>query len=88
MLQIKQKLLNFKFNFPRLNFSAPKPLEFSPDIEDNDKLMIAIEDDPITQENDWELEEHPSTESLEEFWSEVQADITSDPTWFKFAEEE
>lgn len=84
MLEIKQKLLNFKF--PRLNFGLSKPLEFSPDVEDGDELMVAIQDDAVVRGNDWELEESPNTEHLEEFWSEVQSDITRDPNWSNFVE--
>jgi hypothetical protein len=69
MLQIKQK---FRLTLPQLNtFTRPKPLEFSPVIEDDDELARAIAEETAERDDEWELEEHPDEVELEEYWTEL-----------------
>lgn len=84
MLQIKQK---FRLSLPQLNiFARPKPLQFSPVVDDDDELTQDIANETTERDDEWELEEHPDEVELEEYWSEVQSDIQSDPRWSKFSE--
>ena len=82
MLQIKQKL---RLSLPRLSFYSPKPLQFSPVVDDDDELTQAILNDAAERDDDWELTEHPDAENLEAFWSEVQRDTMNDPDWYSFS---
>ena len=83
MLQIKQK---FRLTLPQLNiFARPKPLQFSPVIEDDDELARAIAEETAERDDEWELEEHPDEVELEEYWTEVQSDIQNDPRWSNFS---
>ncbi len=83
MLQIKQK-----FHLPHFVHSSTKPVAFGPVADDGDELTVAITDDPVQHDNNWQLEERPNEVQLEQYWTEVENDIQHDPTWIKFADEE
>ena len=85
MLQIKQK---FHLSLPHLEPLHPQPVQFSPVTDDDDELTQAIVSEPAQHDDDWQLEERPDEEKLEEFWNEVENDIQNDPKWIKFSEEE
>ena len=73
-----------RFHLPRFESSTPvvlQPIES----DDNDELMRAIED---SKEETWVLTPAPDATELGEFWSGVQQDLRSDPTWFDFADDE
>ena len=63
------------------------PMEFSPVVDDDDELTLAIAQDSADRDNTWTLEETPDTGALHTFWSEVEEDVRSDPKWFSFSEE-
>lgn len=71
-----------KHNFS--HSSSPRGLEFSPVPVEDDELLNAIN----AQHETWTLEAVPDSNSLTEFWSGVQTDLESDPTWNTFATDE
>lgn len=73
-----------KHNFPNLAPPRGAGLEFSPVPIEDDELIQAIE----SQHETWTLEAVPDSNSLTEFWSGVQTDLESDPTWNTFASDE
>lgn len=85
MLHIKQK---FHLSLPHVQLGASKPLQFTPVVDDQDELTQAIADDVTQHDDDWELEERPNEERLEQYWNDVENDIEHDPKWIKFSEEE
>ena len=80
MLKLKHK---HHLDFPHLTFSTPE-MSFSPIPSDDDELTQAIEADAA---DTWELSERPDMGELSEFWSEVEADISTDPEWIKLSAE-
>lgn len=62
-------------------------MAFEPVSVDDDELTSAINNDPLDNDNNWQLNERPDTNELIAFWSEVEQDVASDPTWFKFNED-
>ncbi len=83
MLKMKHK---HHLDFPHITLSAHQ-MELSAVPIDNDELTQAIIDDPVTHDDVWELSERPDSTELTQFWDEVQADVASDPEWFKFSED-
>lgn len=81
MLSIKKTL---SFSLPTFNTSSAGPMQLSPVRTDNDELSQAVSTDPDTHDNNWELNDRPDENELEAFWSNVEADVRSDPTWFTF----
>ena len=69
---------------PQIWQSRGPGLEFSPVPVEDDELLNAIE----AQHETWTLEQTPDTNRLARFWSEVQSDLHSDPTWNTFATDE
>ena len=84
MLEIKK---NHHMNFPHFGFSLPHHMQLAPVTADNDELSIAIDEDPIEHDDNWELVERPDPGKLEAFWNAVVEDVKNDPEWNKFAEE-
>lgn len=74
------------FELPHISLSSPQ-MELSPVTVDEDELSKAISDDPINNDDAWELSERPDSTELTQFWNEVEADVANDPKWFKFDEE-
>ena len=81
MLKLKHK---HHLDFPHITLSS-RPMELSAVPVDNDELNQAILEDPIAHDDVWELSERPDSNELTQFWSEVEADVASDPEWFKFS---
>lgn len=52
--------------------------------DDGDELL---QDIAASHEEPWQLVDIDSAE-LDKFWTGVQEDLESDPTWFNFADEE
>lgn len=86
MLHIKQKY-HLSLNLSHLH--APSPMQFAPVTvhEPDDELMSAIANDPVEHDNTWELSEHPDTQALEQFWSQVSDDVSHDPEWYTFTDD-
>ena len=83
MLKIKHK---HHLDFPHLTFSG-RTLDFSPLKADEDELTVAITNDTEERDDTWELNERPDMRELTAFWSEVEADVANDPSWFKMSAE-
>lgn len=81
MLEIKQK---HHVALPHIQFSS-QPMQFAPVTDDGDELTQAIQEDPASHDDDWQLEERPDTSTLEEYWETVETDVKNDPKWFNFA---
>lgn len=56
-------------------------------LDDNDELTQAIVNAPIDHDDNWELNERPDFQELNQFWTAVVDDVAHDPEWFKFSEE-
>lgn len=82
-------MLNIKhvphIELPHLDLGAHQ-MELSPVPVDDDELTQAILDDPVAHDDVWELGERPDTNELTQFWTNVEADVATDPEWFKFSE--
>ena len=80
MLEIDHK---HHFQLPHLPHLSRSQMQLSPVpvIDDGDEGFGDNE-----QDNNWELTERPDEASLEAFWSNVEADISRDPTWNTFAD--
>lgn len=94
LLQKNTNMLSLKkhhkhhFALPTLDILAPHAMELSPvGAADGDELADAIVNDPASHDNRWVLEDRPETEQLEAFWSAVEADIKSDPSWADFSQD-
>lgn len=85
MLKIKQKL---HLSLPHFDLKASQPVAFSPVTDDDDELTQAIVAEPLQHDDEWQLEEHPDENKLEQFWESVEDDIKHDPKWIKFSEDE
>jgi hypothetical protein len=69
----KNQLLETITNFGR------KPVEFEPiPVEDDDDELTHAINDPIYQDNQWDLHEVVDGEALEKFWDEASKDIKAD----------
>lgn len=78
MLHLRKSL-----EFPHL--TSKHEVALSPvSTHEDDELIQAIE---AEHETTWTLDVAPDAEKLDEFWSGVQEDLESDPTWFKFADD-
>jgi hypothetical protein len=52
-----------------------KEMKFAPVEEDDDELSEFIKNDPLTHDNQWDLNETLDGETLEAFWSDVLKDL-------------
>jgi hypothetical protein len=59
-------------------------MQLSPVESDSDELIQAIEEEH--RKENWQLDA-TDAQSLDEFWSGVEADLKNDPEWFKFADD-
>lgn len=75
------------FKMPGWSLAGTMPMHFAPVIADDDELTQAIEHDAEDRDDQWQLTERPDTNQLEQFWSQVEADVAKDPEWFTFSEE-
>lgn len=80
MLKIRH---SHRFSVPHVRHGS-QPMALSGPIPEDDELIQAIESDR-NREN-WTLSHEPDVRGLENFWADVQADISRDPTWFTFTE--
>jgi hypothetical protein len=72
------------FHLPQ--FSIPHSMQLSPVALDDDELTLAIENDPIDHDNNWQLSERPDPVELaheEATWEKIIDDVRNDPEWFK-----
>ena len=72
------------FHLPQL--SIPHAMELSPVALDDDELTLAIENDPIDHDNNWQLTERPDPTEFareEATWEQIIDDVRQDPEWFK-----
>lgn len=83
MLEIKHK---HNFELPHLSL-LDAPMQLSNVPIDNDELTQAIVQDPVTRDDNWELNERPDMGELTRFWSDVENDVANDPEWFTFNED-
>lgn len=65
---------------------SPKRLQLSAVHHEDDELIEAIEHD--RNKDQWVLEKVPDADGLDEFWGGVEKDLSNDPEWYSFADEE
>ncbi|HKX73334.1 MAG TPA: hypothetical protein VJM32_04940 [Candidatus Saccharimonadales bacterium] len=68
------------------NLFPHKEMKFAPIEEDNDELSEFIKNDPLTHDNEWDLNEVLDGEKLEAFWSDALSELG--PLESETAEEE
>lgn len=79
MLHLKH---SYHFHLPKM--TAPRPLELSPVVSEDDELIQEIEASTMQP---WELVETPDVQGIDQFWNGVSEDLQKDPTWFSFADD-
>lgn len=84
MLKLKR---THHLSLPRLSFSWLHSMKLSKVSSDDDELAKAIDNDPVDHDNNWQLTDRPDTEELEQYWTNVEDEIKSDPEWIDFAKE-
>ena len=84
MLKIKHK---HHLDFPHLTFPLTHGMQFSPVMADDDDLIQDIHQAIAQKDDNWELDERPDTNQLEQFWSRVEEDVLHDPEWVHFAQD-
>lgn len=82
--------LKHHFHLPTLAFDSHPPLQLDPipAYDDDDELTQAIASDPVTNDDNWTLDERPDQTELESFWAEVTSDLKNDPHWGEFSSED
>ena len=80
MLKLKHK---HHLDFPHITLISSS-MQLSPVAADDDELTRAIEQDPASRDDVWELNERPDMGELSQFWDTVEADVANDPQWFRF----
>ncbi len=83
MLKIKQK---FHLTLPRFTGVLPHTMQLSSQEPENDELIQAIDDETVTSDDNWQLEERPDTKELTQYWDKVEDDIEHDPQWIQVDE--
>ena len=51
------------------------PVVFEPVPDEDDELIQSINNDPVTNDDNWQLDEVPDEEKLEKFWDDVIAEV-------------
>lgn len=83
MLKINKRFFK-EFRLPEL--SLPKQLQFDTIVDDGDELIQAINNDPVANDDVWELAERPSEEELaraDRVWNQMLDDVRNDSEWFR-----
>lgn len=65
-----------KFQFFKTVYEQPAYVMVD---DSSDELLQAIAEDPSVHGHDWQLEEHPDADALEQFWQNVERDTANDP---------
>lgn len=84
MLKIKHA---YHLHIPRIDL-VPKRLALSPVPSEDDPLIQAIDNSYIEKDDNWTLSNTPDVQELEGFWGRVQEDLSNDPEWFKFDDQD
>jgi len=61
-------------------------MQLSSQEPENDELIQAIDDETVTSDDNWQLEERPDTKELTQYWDKVEDDIEHDPQWIQVDE--
>ena len=80
MLKIKQK---FHISPPHFTGFLPHTMQLSSQRPENDELIEAIDEETVTSDDNWRLEERPDTKELTQYWNKVEDDIEHDPQWIQ-----
>lgn len=82
-MKIKHK---HHLSLPHLSLGLTSPMQLSPVTADNDELTQAIDNEVQDHDDNWQLG-NPDAVELEKFWSDVEADVRTDPDWVDFSKE-
>lgn len=82
MLQLKNHQTN---HFTHL--SGFGQLQLGAVVSDDDELLQEIDQQRSLHDDNWTLDPTPDVEEVEQFWTNVQADIEQDPDWYTFSDD-
>lgn len=81
MLHIQKDHLDFPHFIEHIPSLRLHPMKLSPVTDDDDDLTQAIKNDVQDHDDNWELAERPNSDTLTQFWTDVEREITQDPDW-------
>ena len=83
MLQLKNHQTN---HFTHL--SGFGQLQLGAVVSDDDELLQEIDQQRSLHDDNWTLDPTPDVEEVEQFWTNVQADIEQDPDWYTLSDDQ